>query len=52
MRRESAPLEKRKDNVINIFLVQCWRDQYHTPEEVPLIEVSILSYLREAQINI
>ena len=37
MKRRNAPPEKRKANVINIFLVQCWRDQYHTPEEVPLI---------------
>ena len=50
MRRRNAPPEKRKDNVINIFLVQCWRDQYHTPEEVPLIRGLILSYPREAQI--
>ena len=50
MRRRSAPPEKRKDNVINIFLVQCWRDQYHTPVEVPLIRGLILSYPREAEI--
>ena len=50
MRRRNAPPEKRKDNVINIFLVQCWRAQYHTPEEVLLIGGSILSFLREAQI--
>ena len=43
MKRRSTPPEKRKDNVINIFLVQCWRDQYHTPEEVLLIRGSILS---------
>ena len=50
MKRRSTPPEKRKANVINIFLVQCWRDQYHTPEEVPLIRGLILSYPREAQI--
>ena len=50
MKRRSTPPEKRKANVINIFLVQCWRNQYHTPEEVTLIRGSILSNLRKSQI--